>query len=200
MKKDNLNKIIREHINEKSLSSNQVNALLSLQKKEIIKPNKFFYSTNIWIGTAAAFILVISNVLYLSFSPDVAMDQRIGNEVAKNHIELKPLEIQTTSIQEVRKFLTKLNFLPIESELLKGSSKTLIGARYCSIQGVTAAQLRLQDSKTGEVQSLYQTIYEPRVFSGLPELKENQKPVTIYSKGFSVDIWVEKGLLFALTK
>lgn len=200
MKKDNLNKIMREHINEKSLSSNQIDALLSLQNKEITKPNKFFSPAYRWGGSAAVFILAISSVLYLSLSPDVALDQRIGSEVAKNHIELKPLEIQTASIQEVRKFLTKLNFSPIESELLKGSTKTLIGARYCSIQGVTAAQLRLQDSKTGQVQSLYQTIYDPKVFSGLPELRENQKPVTIYSKGFSVDIWVEKGLLFALIR
>ena len=82
----------------------------------------------------------------------------------------------------------------------QGGTKSLIGGRYCSIQGVRAAQLRLKDSKTGQIQSLYQAVYDAKVFSGLPELKEKQKPVTVYSKGLAVDIWVEKGLLFALTK
>ena len=51
-----------------------------------------------------------------------------------------------------------------------------------------------------QVQSLYQTIYDPKIFYDLPQFKENKKLITVYSKGLAVDIWVEKGLLFALTK
>jgi len=47
---------------------------------------------------------------------------------------------------------------------------------------------------------LYQTVYYKKVFYDLPVLKENQKPITVYSKGLAVDIWVEKGILFALTR
>lgn len=50
------------------------------------------------------------------------------------------------------------------------------------------------------IQSLYQTIYDEKVFYDLPLLKEGQKPITVYSKGLAVDIWIEKGLLFALTR
>lgn len=96
--------------------------------------------------------------------------------------------------------MTKLDFMPVESALLKGSTKSLIGGRYCSIQGITAAQLRLKDNETGQVQSLYQTVYDKKVFYDLPVLKEKQKPITVYSKGLAVDIWVEKGILFALTR
>lgn len=191
---------MREHINKQSLSDNQLESLLQLQNGKVEKIRRYFNLSYRWATVAVVFILVISNFLYFGLSPELALDQRIGSEVAKNHINLKPLEIQTSNIKVIRDFLTKLDFLPIESALLKGSTKSLIGGRYCSIQGITAAQLRLKDSKTGQVQSLYQTVYDPKVFSGLPELKENQKPVTVYSKGLAVDIWVEKGLLFALTK
>ena len=198
MKQGNLKKVMREYIEKVSLSDDQLESLLQLQKGKV--ENKHSAMQYRWIAVAAVFFVAIGNLFYFVSSPQLALDQRIGSEVAKNHINLKPLEIQTSSIQEIRGFLTQLDFLPIESVLLKGGTKNLIGGRYCSIQGVIAAQLRLKDSKTGQIQSLYQTVYDKKVFSDLPELKENQKPITVYSKGLAVDIWVEKGLLFALTR
>ncbi|MFK5915444.1 MAG: hypothetical protein QM484_13815 [Woeseiaceae bacterium] len=199
MKKGNLKKLVQDHLEDKSLSDGQLDALLNLQNNAV-KTEKPREPQTRWIAVAAVFfIALISNVLYFSLSPELSLDQRIGSEVAKNHINLKPLEIETSSFDAVAAFLTKLDFRPVESVLLKGGVKKLIGGRYCSIQGITAAQLRLKDSETGQVQSLYQTIYDEKVFSGLPLLKENEKPVTVYSKGLAVDIWVEKGILFALT-
>lgn len=195
MKKGNLKHIVREHVDKRSLSDNQLDSLMQLQKQ---KNKKSFVQTR-WVAVAAVVFLAISNVFYSGLSSNLELDQRIGSEVAKNHINLKPLEIKTSSIREIGQFLTELDFVPVESSLLKGVAKNLIGGRYCSIQGITAAQLRLKDSKTGQIQSLYQTIYDEKTFSGLPLLKENQKPITVYSKGLAVDIWVEKGILFALT-
>lgn len=194
MKKGNLKYIVREHIEEKSLSDNQLNSLMELQNKQ---HKKSIIPTR-WLAVAAVLLLAVSNIFYFDFSSNLKLDQRIGREVAKNHINLKPLEIQTSSIREIGQFLTELDFVPVESSLLKGT-KNLIGGRYCSIQGVTAAQLRLKDRKSGQIQSLYQTVYDEKKFPGLPLLKEDQKPVTVYSKGLAVDIWVEKGILFALT-
>lgn len=200
MRKGNLKNVIREHIEKKSLSGKQLKSLLQLQKGKVEKESQYSTAHYRWIAVAAVFFIVTGNLFYFAMSPELALDQRIGSEVAKNHINLRPLEIQTSSIKVIRNFLTELDFLPVESVFLKGSTKDLIGGRYCSIQGITAAQLRLKDSETGQIQSLYQTIYDEKVFSGLPELKENQKPITVYSKGLAVDIWVEKGLLFALTR
>lgn len=200
MRKGNFKKVMREHVEKQSLSAKQLESLLLLQKGKAKNTNRIFNMEYRWIAVAAVFFIAVGNLFYFSMSPELRLNQRIGNEVAKNHIHLRPLEIQTSSINEIRGFLTKLGFSPVESVLLKGSSKSLIGGRYCSIQGVRAAQLRLKDSKTGQVQSLYQTIYDKKVFSGIPELKENQKPITVYSKGLAVDIWIEKDLLFALTR
>lgn len=200
MKKGNLKKIMHEHVESKTLSDEKLESLLQLQKCDVKKETQYSNVPSRWLAVAAVVFFAVGNLFYFALTPELALEQRIGDEVAKNHINLKPLEIQTSSISSLRAFLSELDFLPAESVLLKGSSKTLIGGRYCSIQGVTAAQLRLKDSKTGQVQSLYQTIYDKKVFYDLPELKENQKPITIYSKGLAVDIWVEKGLLFALTR
>ena len=197
MKKGNLKNVVHDFIEKKSLSEKQLESLMQLQQASVKKESNVKYR---WIAIAAVFFIMMGNVFYFSMSPELALDQRIGSEVAKNHINLKPLEIQTSSMDVIRSFLTELDFSPVESILLKGSSKKLIGGRYCSIQGVTAAQLRLRDSETGQIQSLYQTVYDKKVFYDLPLLKENQKPITVYSKGLAVDIWVEKGILFALTR
>ncbi|MCK5724703.1 MAG: hypothetical protein KAI84_19370, partial [Gammaproteobacteria bacterium] len=140
MRQGNLKKIMREHIEKVSLSDNQLESLLRSQKGKV--ENKRSAVQYRWIAVAAVFFVVIGNLFYFSMSPQsplVALDQRIGSEVAKNHINLKPLEIQTSSIQDIRQFLAKLDFSPIESVLLKGGTKNLIGGRYCSIQGVIAA-------------------------------------------------------------
>ena len=201
MNKGNLKNVVKNFVEEKTLSETQLESLMQLQQTTNANEKKSVSEQFRWLSIAAALIIVMGNLVYFTImSPDLALEQRIGSEVAKNHIKLKPLEIQTSSMEKIRGFLTELDFSPVDSILLKGSSKQLIGARYCSIQGVTAAQLRLKDSKTGQVQSLYQTIYDKKVFYDLPLLKENQKPITVYSKGLAVEIWVEKGILFALTK
>ena len=197
MKKGNLKNVMHDFVESKSLSDKQLESLMQLQQTSIKKESNVKYR---WIAVAVVFFIMMGNLFYFSMSPELALEQRIGSEVAKNHINLKPLEIQTSSMKAIRGFLTELDFSPVESILLKSSSKNLIGGRYCSIQGVTAAQLRLRDSETGQIQSLYQTVYDKDVFYDLPLLKENQKPVTVYSKGLAVDIWVEKGILFALTR
>jgi len=197
MNKRNLKNVMHDFVENKSLSDKQLELLVQLQQAGVKKESNVQYR---WVAIAAVFFITMGNIFYFSMSPELALDQRIGNEVAKNHINLKPLEIQTSSMKAIRGFLVELDFSPVESTLLKSGSKSLIGGRYCSIQGVTAAQLRLRDSETGQIQSLYQTVYDKDVFYDLPLLKENQKPVTVYSKGLAVDIWVEKGILFALTR
>ena len=200
MKDTDLKKAMHEHIGKQSLSDKQLDDLMRMQQIVSGKEKPFIPFSYGWIASIALVFMLVVGSFYFEIIPGRDLEQRIGAEVAKNHIKLKPLEIQTSSIQAIRSYFTELDFLPIESSRIGSGSKKLIGGRYCSIQGVTAAQLRLQDENTGKVQSLYQTNYDPKVFSGLPHLEEGQVPVTVYTKGIGVDIWVEKGLLFALTR
>lgn len=108
--------------------------------------------------------------------------------------------IQTKDINKIKQYFTEPGFNPIKPVILTSNGQTLLGARYCSIQGIAAAQMRLKNSTSGEIQSLYQTIYDKKTFKTLPDIIEGEKPLTVYSKGLAIDIWLEKGLLFALTK
>jgi len=200
MKEKNIKQSISDHIHSKTLSDSQVSHLLGLQDKETVVSHPARAVQYRLVATFSTIIVILLTTLYFNMSPDLTLDERIGNEVALNHIKLKPLEIQSANLDVLREYFTELDFLPIESSLIKPTAKTLLGGRYCSIQGVTAAQLRFQDNQSGQIQSLYQTIYSPDIFTNLPKLEEGQQPLTVYSGGLEVDIWVEKGLLFALTR
>ena len=127
------------------------------------------------------------------------MTERIALEVARNHIKLKPLDVETDSMEGIRHYFTDLEFVPAESSLLAGADLELVGGRYCSIQSVPAAQLRITVPYSNRQQTLYQTEYQKDIFGPLPVLERGHAPVTVNVKGITVRIWVEKGLLFALT-
>ncbi|BFM14912.1 hypothetical protein R50073_10950 [Maricurvus nonylphenolicus] len=122
----------------------------------------------------------------------------IANEVAKNHIKMKPLDVKSHHFNDMQKFFTQLEFIPTPSTYFQSqqgvSSYTLIGGRYCSIQSITAAQLRYGDAQDPHT-TLYQTEYLPDVFGELPVLEQGQVPLVTYAKGLRIEIWVEKQLL-----
>ena len=126
--------------------------------------------------------------------------ERVAMEVASNHVKLKPLEVETSSIEGIRDYFDKLDFMPVSSALVGRSGLELLGGRYCSLQGITAAQLRISEPGSDQVQTLYQTEYIRDVFRDMPVVEEGGEPVELYVKGIKVKIWVEKGLLFALTE
>jgi len=146
------------------------------------------------------FVAVVTLFMMSQFPWDASKDmpQRIAEEVVKNHLKLKPLEVKAETINAIRGYFSKLDFMPVESSMLAGKGMQLIGGRYCSLQGITAAQLRMKQGRN--LQTLYQTQYLPDVFGQLPKLEKGEAPLIVYAKGIKVKIWVEKGLLFALTE
>lgn len=130
----------------------------------------------------------------------------IANEVTKNHIKLKPLEVISHDFNRVRDYFTQLDFAPQLSShfpQLSSSALTMTGGRYCSIQSETAAQLRYQtaaDIKSGTTaepswSTLYQTQYKPDTFGPLPQIERGESAIETYSRGLKVNIWVERQLL-----
>ncbi|CAH0992320.1 hypothetical protein SIN8267_02439 [Sinobacterium norvegicum] len=119
----------------------------------------------------------------------------IALEVANNHISMKPLEVQTDSIQDIRQYFSQLAFSPISSGKIS-SQKQLLGARYCSIQGITAAQIRYQQGQADHKTTLYQVAYDEAVFQAL-KLRVDSSPMVIPARGLTVKLWQEQGLLMA---
>jgi hypothetical protein len=154
------------------------------------------------IAGAVAAAIAAFLVITLLFPPDsvdsIPMTERIALEVARNHIKLKPLDVETNSMDGIRRYFTDLEFVPAESSLLASADLELVGGRYCFIQSVPAAQLRMVPY-SNRLQTLYQTEYRKEIFGTLPVMEDGHAPVTVNVKGITVRIWVEKGLLFALT-
>lgn len=188
---------LQHYFNQQSLSTRQLQQLHQLQHRQTKQ------YTQVWLkpfmAVTAVVILMFGFLTMYDLPSATSIEQRIAVEVANNHLKLKPLEISTGALSEIKNYFKQLDFLPISPAFLASSSHSLMGGRYCSIQGVTAVQLRLVDDKTGQVHSLYETQYDKRIFKDLPILANATTPLAVYANGMKVSIWVEKDILFALT-
>ena len=126
------------------------------------------------------------------------MIARIADEVARNHLALKPMEMTSGSLQDIRGYFKKLDFLPRQTRLLAGFDTRTLGGRYCSIGGGIAVQLRVQEAG-GELRTLYQVRHDPKRFGTLPDIGKGKTPARAAARGVAVKVWVENGLLFAMT-
>jgi len=202
MKQNDFKQQVQQSMQSPSLSAEQLAQLDQLQErhKQTNKPQPSLPQPSfIGFGVAATILILIIGSVTL-FQPSDNMPQLIANEVAGNHIKLKPLEISSSNMKDIRRYFTQLDFKPVKPVALTSFEQSLTGGRYCSIQGITAAQLRMQNPKTGNLQSLYQTVYNKKKFKELPDINKGQKALTVFTKGIAVDIWVENDLLFALTR
>jgi len=145
----------------------------------------------------AIFALVLS-VWGWHFSPG---DQRyeVALEVVNNHLKLKPLDVETQSMDDIQQFFTLLDFSPIQSQVLQDDrsvpANSMLGGRYCSVKGVAAAQLRYQQQN---VKTLYQVPYLKALHGDIPVPANGDSPATLSVKGLDVSLWREKGLLIVL--
>ena len=193
-----LKQSVQDYLASHTLSEQQLQQLesISVQVKPVKTQNSFKYI----VATAtvvASLALVLLVTLLISEKDDV--QQRIALEVASHHIKLKPLDVETNSIEGIRRYFKTLDFLPVNSSLVNDAGLELIGGRYCSLQGISAAQLRVKKPGSNVVQMLYQAEYRKDVFDNMPQLEEGESPVEVFVKGIKVKIWVEKGLLFVLS-
>ncbi len=187
---------IANHLEEHTLNEPQLQALKQLQvSKTPEQPRKTRRMSYFLYASAFATMLVLSVLIGYQ---DTDLTQDIAKEVVSNHLKMKPLDISSDNLDDVRSFLTLLDFLPAKS-VIYNTNNTMLGGRYCSIQGISAAQLRFENSR-GELETLYQVPYNTTVFSGLPQLEEGGPSITVYERGLEVTLWVEKGLLMVSSK
>ncbi len=196
--KHSMKEAIRHHTEQQSLSQTQLSALQALQTPERHStPFRRYYLA----GTLAA-SLMVAVLLLLFLQPVTQKDliQEIATEVVQNHLHRKPMEIESHDLNVLRKYFNRLDFRPVQSHYLDQTGLQLAGGRYCSLQGITAAQLRFQYKGSDQIHTLYQVSYDPKVFQKLPLYDQGEKPVSTYANGVKVTLWVEKGILFALTE
>lgn len=211
--KKSLKHAMHDQLETISLSEQQLDKLMKIQQaaaSEDLRENTF-KDTHATIptrtfGYLAASVLIFflvsfSLVSYLSNkSGPTTLIQQIANEVAGNHLKMKPMEVQTGNISDVQSYFTKLDFMPLQSQQMENNSGIqLAGGRYCSIQGSSAAQLRYKNKKGGYT-TLFETPYSPELFRQLPDTDKGENPVVTYARGIKVTMWIERGLLMVSTE
>ena len=197
-----LKQAVRDHFEQHTLSKDRLEHLESLLRVNEPQPTARRPITRpliTWSVAAIAVVLVVATLFPPGSRDYIPMTERIALEVARNHIKLKPLDVETDNMEGIRGYFTDLEFVPVESSLLASADLELVGGRYCSLQSVPAAQLRIVVPYGNRQQTLYQAKYHKDIFGPLPVLENGNAPVTVNVNGIMVRIWVEKGLLFALT-
>ena len=147
-----------------------------------------------WIGVVASLLLFVG-IIVSQTSTNLPL--AIANEVAMNHIKMKPLEVRSQNLNALRGYFTELDFSVTSSKEFGLPQSGLLGGRYCSIQGVSAAQIRYLDSSRNGKVTLYQVGYDKALYGELPNVEKGDKPKVMLVKGIKVRLWVEKGLLMA---
>lgn len=114
-----------------------------------------------------------------------------------NHLKRRPLEVRGTELAQIQPYYREFSFRLIDPAVATLAHAGLLGGRCCSVRGASAAQPRLYD-RHGRVETLYQTTpYDTGRHGDLPDAGVGEAMRTIDVRGLSLDLWVERGLLFA---
>lgn len=120
---------------------------------------------------------------------DLPLATALAREIALNHQKALKPDYRVDDFPAIGSLMAKLDFSPAEPSRLRQHPLALQGARYCSIQGYLAVQIRLADQRGG-VYTLYQTLPHGPL-AGL----SNQ---SVEYGGLKIELWQEKGLLMGL--
>lgn len=132
----------------------------------------------------------VATLLFVAFNVifQTPIDQKILKEVAYNHSKQMPPEVLSEDYTTINEALDRLDFKVVESPKLAANFQ-LVGARYCSVQGKIAAQLKLFNKQDQTYYTLYQ-------FKAIDEVDNFQGT----SKNVSIKVWKENEIGFALAR
>lgn len=191
---------LKEMFEREQLSDQEIQQLMPKRR------NAFWHTWSLptrWtfagMSTAIVCLLILNLTFTQHFNTTDETYQRIAAEVMTNHLHMKLLDVETDSMSELQIQLENLNFIPQYSQLVKDKQITLLGGRYCTLQGLVATQLHFK-TVSGELMTQYQTVYEPKLFGALPDISKGEKPMAIYQRGFEMQLWQESGLLMITAK
>ena len=178
---------LKEHFADIQISDEKFKQLQELDNKA----SRFAkVRRNIVFASIAAMFLGAMIFTYQSQNKVILISD-IASEIVYNHNKQMSPEIFTSDPAKIGAFLEKLDFHFVMPKLLLGKSWKVVGARYCSIGGKIAAQLRIMNTNSGKFYTLYE--------ANLPDKLESKKVSESYEKaGSYVKVWDEKGLLMGL--
>lgn len=201
-----IDKALRAHYASKSLSETQLNNLWEMQLNAFDTQSSVETKTSWWNRLlpdtrnyryafyVTAFMLLGCLFAVYSLLDRAPLSQRIMSEIVYNHKQDMPIEIASSSLADISKYLSKLNFSMVLPGVLSDPNWKLLGGRYCSINGKIAAQLKVKNLKDNTTYTFYQAAID----EDLEESNTTSMSDTI--DGVGVSIWREQGLLQGLAR
>jgi len=183
---------IREHYESERLSAEALDRLKRSIADEEGRAGSRGWKRGWRIAFAAAMLIAIPGSLLVVERTFSLLTRAAAKEAAREHNLRLDVEIATADYAELRARMSNLGFSPVEPDSMKGSGMRLIGARYGSLRGQPAVQLKLADAR-GEIC----TLTEVRPSGALAALFGRRRH---HVDGLVVDLWREKGLLMVLTR
>ncbi|MBV1880811.1 MAG: hypothetical protein KUG82_04220 [Pseudomonadales bacterium] len=204
-----LSDALKKHYVSKELSDDRWEALDNLQRQEQhqqqipLNSNEkasaslfdllFKLKDKRHLAIAASVLIVLALFPlqnWISGYQDSSTLDLIVAEVAYNHNKRMNVELESTNLTAIGDYLDRLDFSLIQSRVMDSARFSLVGGRYCSIQGELAAQLKIKDNETGELLTFYQ-FKRPKDFHIETVIQKR-------SAGALVKVWQEGDLLMSL--
>ena len=196
--KQHLQHSVNEHLESVQLDESRLRELERLQRRPAARHG---WRNPALAAAVAACVIAVVTVAVLPLRTPWSLHEpaiAVAEEVAINHLKRRPLEVRGDRLAALAGYFDALGFRLVDTRR-PALGAQLLGGRYCSVQGVTAAQLRRRDP-AGRTQTLYQVPYDAARFGVLPDVGRGETPRSLQVHGLNVDLWVERGLLFALTR
>jgi hypothetical protein len=139
---NNLKDELKNYYQSKSVSDEQ---FASLQARPSLAKRLFPV-----LGALTACLVLILMVQGESF------EHKVMHEIVDNHLKGEASTITTSHLDQIQLHLADLDFKLVSSQMLPAKNWEIVGAKYCSIQGSIAAQIKIKNKTTGKLFTLYQ--------------------------------------------
>ena len=182
----NLERELNNYYRSKRLSSHRIAAIQS----SVSKTGRARRRIPPYLIPLAASILLIIGIGVWSYTTTHSTTHRVVSEIGQNHHQHGALMVESDRYGVVQTALGKLDFpiRPRREELV--SDFVLAGGKYCTIQGLMAAQLKPRHSKSRIIHTLY-------VLPIADEIKDIE-PGVYETDGIKVELWTDQSMLYGL--
>ena len=183
----NFEQELKNYYRSKRLGPEKIRAI----QKQAHKTNKTRLRVSYLVPLAASILLVIGIWTWFHVSgTGGGIAHQVAAEIGHNHRQHGALLVESDRYDIVQAALSELDFslLPTQETLVQDF--TLIGGKYCVIQGSRAAQLKLKHSGSGIVHTLY--------ILPVSEKTENLRAGIYETDDVHVELWTDRSLLYGL--
>lgn len=184
----NLDQQLKGYYRSKRLAPQRIAAIRASVHKASGTRSRMAYR----LPLVATVLLALGIGIWLTVRPGGSLTQRLVAEIEHNHRQPGSLVVESDQFSVVQVALSKLDFpiRPQRDRLVQSFS--LIGGKYCAIQGSQAAQLKLRHHDSGIIHTLY-------VWPMTDDTK-GVEPGVYETNGVRVELWAEQPLLYGLAR